>query len=1076
MRERLAAVRLYRFARAVQEAFLDENYSRVARLQLPPPFSITSDNCSAADKKLALKDPSLQTLVKSISQDRDVSDPSANGGMQRDLSLLHWWSQFGDLEIGLQRILGEVSGQPQWWARTRQPRPSSRLFEKGRLELTRPPGTPGGHAMHPIAWYVHFAATDDWSSCVDSGGVGEALGLYSKGGWQTWHDVLCEFYDAVTRAVCTRFASRTAYLASDRTPSFSGGDLARSIFESARRLAPSGQSTQRPLGEVVLSPYGTWCNEEPRVVLRVAAESCSGVVPIVMYARARAYVRSLGKRFGGRYADVIQRAELWWPEDDAFGTWLAQGMRHPTHQVAEALAAVGRFFGQSLAASSNRNKEFSEDRFLRNVQDVLTRCGVGLFATQSASRRLATSREGGGVWAIGIDEDKCTIPFGVATKATCPLPLLDAIDRYDQLAWAYATVADVSGAASWTTAKGVLSSAGGWGEEWERVKGELLDLPPEPAVREVADVLKAVRQVCLRLEEVLRRNEALDGKFNDGPNLGISARHLRDLSGVLLRLPGVNTPDATGCFGPPRIADGVHAGDVDVAKWLDDPWWYGGRSSVGAYAVEILGRRDDAAYVKEDMAAVGQAFTLSLPGATAADQSLIACPGFLIWTNSEPPPSYVKIIHEHLRPTVQHAIRHGGSIDLSAALEQLRTYFAADGGKDRFHEMVSMAAVRKDPVASACLSALRSDERFALTCFPEVSEHDGKWVLRPPSPSDTEVEFCFHEKPGNDTTKIKFATTREKAKRVVSRGPADAMGLQATAERLIQWCEVLPDSPRLKASRIMELSDRHELFGEPLDNGIEIATALLAVVVKASDAGESATLSASQCDDGFQKAQAWLDAAGVCVEPANWRCWQGVDSIPSQAHESPTDFHPHVPEGSIVVKRFRSSDQRSGSEIHPFEGHRSAGPPPAQYLELLALGRAHNAEEFLAWLQRVPGLLLKDKDDYKINIHLLYSHVSRGYHDRVMGRAPEWDLPKEFFQAAASLFEKWYEEAFECEAFPKDEYLEAYEGGVSKDEMRSVKFGEAIHPGLVQVVVKGFRTRRTKEPDQAVIVRQDSNT
>ena len=602
--------------------------------------------------------------------------------------------------------------------------------------------------------------------------------------------------------------------------------------------------------------------------------------------------------------------------------------------------------------------------------------------------------------------------------------------------------------------------AGAWGAQWEHVKGQLLDLPREPTVSQTADSFHAVRAICLRLEQSLRNLRSPDKPFTLAHEMLLATGRLREVVAALLRLAAANVDDAGGDFYPPRIVDGELVGDVDLGKWLDDPWWYGGGGGQRKCDSKVRGSRTDGVYVEEDPAAIGKIFTLSLPFATPADEALIACPGALIWSGDQAPPGYAQILHDCLSRPVQHAIRKRGKIDFSIALDQLRNRFAADGDADRFHEMVERA-IRGDSSASACLSILRSDSRSDIKCFPEISKCDGKWTLQEPRPTDTELAFSFSEKPRGETIQIRFATSRETAKRVISRGPDEGTGTQASARRVKEWCQDLPKSIKLHAKDIVVQSDRHELFDEPLAKGIEAAAAILQLIAHPETEGSAVALSAAQRDEGFQRLKAWLTDAGGKVVPETWSSDMGADSIPAEAQATPAEFHAQVQEGRIVVKRFGVLNHIAGTRLGDFQGCRSAGPPPQHYQKLLSLGEAPGCELLVGWLRRTPEKKLQGREPYRADVYELYSILSRGYYARQLGKTPEWDLPAVVFDSARTLVQEWYEGAFDCEAFPKEkDRVEVYTD-IDKSEIKNLEPGE-IEGGLVRVVIRGFRSQTGK--------------
>jgi len=1058
-RERAVAHRLYRFVRAVRTACLDVDVRKETIIDLPPPCVVLPATIAVSDAKLAAQDPSLKALVSAIKTDGQVAAPRDAAALGRDMSLLQWWALFGDFEVGLQRRLGEASTeQPKkgLWSKPRVESTNASHLREGRVELTRGTGDPDPNTLHPIAWYVKYARV------VDGRAVAEALAIHGTGGWKTWPDALLEFYDAVTHAAAKRFVATLVLPASKDAPPLNASEFAKKLSDSARDLGLRPEVAGDSAGEIVISPCGAWPTEEPSVCLRHATHNGGRhVLPIFMHARPITYFRSLVEQpsWPPRISELMGQADNSWPEHDALGSWLAHEIREPTRQIADALAAIGGILGRSLAASTDRTAGFPDGKFVLNLQRVLKRCGVVVVESGTASRRLANRFPQDGRWALSINAGTIKVSLGEAKKATCPAPLCDAIDRYDQFVWACATLADISGKADWIEAKEAVLGAGAWGEQWEQVKGQLLDLPQEPTVSQLVDSFHAVRTICLRLERSLRKLRASDKPSSLAHETLHATSQLRDVVAALLRLAGDNVDDACGDFYPPRIVDGDLAGDVDIGKWLDDPWWYGGGVARHKCDVKVRGSRTDAVHVEEEIAAIGRTFTLSLPFATPADEELIARTSALIWTGDQVPPGYAQIIHECLRTPFERAIRSRSKIDFSGAFDQLTNRFAANGDADRFHEMVDRA-IRGEGSASACLSILRSDSRSAIKCFPDVSECDGKWTLQAPRPTDTELSFRFSEKPRNETIQITFATSRDKAKRSISRGPENGTGLQPLARRISEWCKDLPESLRINANNILRRSDRHELFGEQLTKGIESAAAILQLIAQSGAEGSAVALSAAQRDEGFQRLKAWLTAAGGKVEPETWSSDLGAESIPTEAQESPAEFHAHVPDGRIVVKGFRILGDPAGATFGDFQGCRSAGPPPQHYQKLMSLGERPGGERLVAWLRRTPGKKLQGHETYRSDVYELYSILSQTRYRRQKGTVPEWDLPSDVCDSARNLVEQWYVGVFDCQAFPEKETVEIYKD-IDKSEIKNLEPGE-IEGGLVRVVARGFRYKTGK--------------
>ena len=1058
-RERVVAHRLYRFARAVRTTCLDADGRKGTILDLPPPCNALPATIAASDAKLAAQDPSLKALLKAIKTDGQDATPHDAAALGCDMSLLQWWALFGDFEFGLQRRLGEASTeQPKkgLWSKPRVESTNAGHFREGRVELTRGTSDPAPNSLHPIAWYLKYAHV------VDGRAVAEMLVIHGTGGWKTWLDIILEFYDAVTHVVAKRFVAKWILPASKDAPPLNPLECIGRLSDAARDLGLRSEVGGESVGEIAISPYGAWQNEEPSVCLRQTTQNAGRrILPIFVHARPIAYVRSVIEQpsWPPRIVELIRQADNSWPEHDALGSWLAHQISEPTRQIADALAAIGGFLGRSLAASTDRSAGFSDGKFVLHLQRVLKRCGVVVVESDAPTRRLANRFSQNGRWALSIHAGSIKIQLGEAKKATCPTPLSDAIDRYDQFVWACATLAELSGKPAWIEAKEAFLNAGAWGEQWEHVKGQLLDLPQEPTVSQLVDSFHAVRAICLRLEQSRRQLRA-SVKPSPSANETLHATsQLRNVVSALLHLAGENVNDACGRFYPPRIIDGDLAGDVDICKWLDDPWWYGGGLAPHKCDVKVRGSRTDAVHVEEDIAAIGRTFTLSLPFATPADEELIARTSALIWSGDQAPPGYAQIIHECLRTPVQHAIRSRSKIDFSGALDQLTNRFAADGDADHFHEMVDRA-IGGEGSASACLSILRSDSRSDIKCFPDVGECDGKWTLQAPRPTDTELKFYFSEKPRNETIQVTYATSRDKAKRAISRGPENGTGLQPLARRISEWCKDLPESHQQNAKIILRRSDRHELFGEQLTKGIESAAAILQLIAQSGAEGSAVALSAAQRDEGFLRLKAWLTAAGGKVEPETWSSALGADSIPTEAPESPAEFHAHVPDGRIVVKGFRILGDPAGARFGDFQGCRSAGPPPQHYQKLMSLGERPGGENLVAWLRRTPEKKLQGHETYRSDIYELYSQLSQTRYRREKGLVPEWNLPSDVCDTARNLVEQWYVGDFDCQAFPEKETVEVYRD-IDKSQIKNMEPGE-IEGGLVRVVVRGFRYKTGK--------------
>jgi len=1065
-REQIVAGRLYRFARAVRTAYLDADVRKSGIIDLPPPCDVVPATVAAVDAKIAAQDPSLKALVNAITTDGQTALPRDAADFCRDMSLLQWWALFGDFEVGLQRRLGEDSAvQPQkgFFSKPRVESTNANNFREGRVELTRGTGDPDPNTLHPIAWYVKCVSVPVWSPFVDGRAVAEVLALHGTGGWKTWLDVLFEFYDAVTHAAVARFVSSLSMRSPHGQQPLAATDFAKSVSESARVFGLPSDGGRQSVGEIAFSPCGAWPYEEPSVCLRQATHNGGRrIPPIFMHARPIAYIRSHGEQpnWTSRVSELIRQAGNSWPEHEAFGRWLAHEMLEPTRRIADALAATGGFLGRSLAASADRSVEFSEDNFALQVQRVLKRCGVAVVESDTASRRLANRFPKDGRWALSINAGSIIIPFGQAMKATCPASLSDSIDLYDQFVWACAAIAAISSKPAWNELKEAFVVAGAWGEQWEHVKSHLLDLPHAPQVNQIIQSFHALRAICLRLEQSLRKLQG-SGTPTSLVHESLHAKNrLRDVVTALFRLAGESVNEPGGDFYPPRVADGDLAGDVDIVKWLDDPWWYGGGRSRHRCDVLVRDSRTTATHVEEHLSAIGRTFTLSLPFATPADEQLIAGTNALIWSGDQDPPDYVKTIHECVKGPVQKAIRNGSKIDFESALDHLTSRFSADVDADHFHEMVDRA-LQGDRSASACLSILQSDSRSDLECYPDVRECDGQWTVSPPSPTDSELAFRFSEKPRGETILIRFATSRDKAKRVISRGPPEDTGLQALARRIREWCKDLPESLQLHAKYIEVRSDRHALFSEPLTKGIEAAAAILQWIAQPGRGGSTVNLSAAQRDEGFQRLKAWLTSAGAKVEPETWVSDLGADSMPAKAQESPAEFHAHIPEGRIVVKGFGILGHTAGTRFGDFQGCRSAGPPPQHYQKLMTIGESPGGERLVTWLRRTPDKKLQGREPYRSDVYELYSILSQTLYRRETGSVPEWDLPSAACDTARNLVEQWYESEFDCEAFPKEtDRVEVYRD-IEKSEIKNLEPGE-IEGGLVRVVVRGFRSKTGK--------------
>lgn len=1069
VREKAIAVRLYWYARAVQAVHLEDEFRADTATDPPPPCGVAAGPLPGELDKAA-QDPSLNALVDLLTKLPQGNMQMGPVGGSKDIALLYWWATFGDFEIRLKRRLPDESlerPQRRLFARARKESTNAKHFENGRRKLTGGLETP----LHPIAWYVKYAADSNGPPRIDSGAVGEAIGLHATGGWRTWQDVLVEFYDAFTRAASLRFASALA-MSGAPDGRHDPGPFAQSPGEMAGDLGLVLEAAEPTGRGIELAPCGSWPVRLGRMPVRQAARVANRrIIPISASARPRAYldVARLVQDKTVRGSELIKQATDAWPEQEPFGDSLAREMRQPTQRSADAVAAIAGLLTRALQPDADVPRGFTEKDFLRELRTTLQRGGVDIVASESSSRLIPARFGCDGAWAVRIPGLAEPVSIGTVCEASCPGVLFDAIDRCDQYVWSCVTVAAVSGDGEWGDAKTNLQKAGVCGEPWERVKAQLLGLQRQPSAEHIVRAFYPLREIYLSLRrrraklkpEAIKRNAELLLRI-----MSESTHLLLQVMQATLRFVGDDVNDVRGGLYPPRHLEGDRAGDVDVAKWLDEPWW--SRGPEAACRVDV---RLGSAGVKVDerFEESGRSLTLSIPFATEADETLCTRSGALLWLAAGQPPDFVKAIHDCLGGAVKKAIESGSAVDFTEALAILKTHFSSRAGSDAFHAMVDLATRRGDDApngllayATACWTALRADPRGDFPCFPEVEQTDGVWRLKPPSRWDKELSWSFSPEPPGTLLQVRYAGIARDACRVLSRGPIEQAGLQGLAAAVDHWCASLPESPRLQlgqyAEEVVRCSDLHQTFGESLDSGIQAATELLGVIARADAGTATISLSETNADDGFAALKAWLDAADIIVEPEGWSAGTGASVTPEGGEKLPAEFNDLIPEGNVLVRTFGVVSRDAGTRFSVFGGGRSAGPQPANYRELLTIADAPGGERFLEWLRQMPEKRLKGADAFRSHLYDLYYKISMAHYARLKGTEPEWELTTDVLARAKQGLEEMYETTFECTAFPKEQDVVKVYHDVQPDEV-SLQGAGQLEADEVRVAVRGFRSK-----------------
>jgi hypothetical protein len=1005
------------------------------------------------------------------------------------LHLLGWWAVYGDFEAWLAGLMD----------RTPVPKPRHRNpFRRSGDESERVPlarlrdAALGDRQDHPLAWYCW--CKHKWPDSLNAHGVRHELLLHGLGGYRTSDDIRVEFFDAVTRAASVGYVVASAFregrqAAEPNAPSES--DFLEAMHRLGIHLTEADDST----GEAVVLRPAVVCEpikqlKQLRTCVRKAKASAGNrITPsISVHVRPRSMLETMAQtqKCSASFRELAKQASECWPSRVDVGKWLSCAIDAPTVQACQVLRTLSGLIVLGAEARASSANEGLLDSIL--VEELLSLDSMGVAWNQESAsgQRVipwrATTRDHVSL-VLRVEGRASPIAVGrYGRAASCGDNLFWAVAAYDRHVWAIAAISEMGDSSHGSALVAIADAAmksGGWGEEWETLKNELLATPASSGSSVLVTLFPRVRSLVLQWRTYLPE---LASYRTEQPLVDTLTHYLDVLQAEIVAAISGDAHEGPARLSPPRCGDKGREGEIDLDRWLSRNWKaervddsvpYDVRATASSSGFQII----------EHLHETPHAYEIYVPEAEERDISLMSLPGVLHWSKSFPPPKYVEVFHDALADALLRANR-GSALGIDRAVTAIKNEFFASQ-RAAFDALVH-DAIYAEPsdlnhIATAYLAAMRRDERFAFQCFPCVSQGpSGDWRVDPVQPEDEWLAYDFSNTVNAKADiSIQFASGRDRALRVISRGAAPTC--ESEQERTTQaWAGAIMEtlvghegSLRASATVILDASDRHMMFGIPLNEGCGAAADLLDALACRSP-GDEVTLDESTADKLFASVRGWLSSVGVEVWPEKWTA---RDSSSSDI-QCPPDvdqglgavFAKYVPKGGLKVERFRLA--RSHLIQRPFSGSVSAGWPVGyDTIDVLIRSSHPTAKkwgELIASFRELAPAVLEGTEKENLVLTKIHLHLAGS-------TATENGVAEDVWHELTKAFEVMLKEGFGCDMFPSEEVITLGQRYRSDDFENDTDGDERLLSGqVVRITKRGLRragkvidpprARREKEP------------
>jgi hypothetical protein len=987
------------------------------------------------------------------------------------MHLLGWWAIYGDFEAWLSGLID------------RTPIPKRRrIFPIGRSEdgSERVPlaklrnAALGDRQDHPLAWYCW--CKDRWSDSLNARGVRHELLLHGLGWYRTADDIRMEFFDAVTRALIVGRLVASAFREGGQGMESTAPES--DFLEAMHRFGVQLTETDdRRDDAVVLRPAVAWDpiknSKQLRTCVRRATVSAGNrITPsISVHVRPRLVLDTIAQtqKCSASLRDLAKQASECWPYRVDVGKWLSGVIDFPTVQVCEVLRTLSGLIVLCAEARASSSNDGLLDSKL--VDELLSLDSIGVAWTQESELGLrmipwrAINRNPLSV-VLHVEGRARPIEVGRSGRAaSCGHNLFCVIAAYDSHAWAVATIAEMSDSthgSGFVAITEAVRKSGGWGEEWETLKNELLATPATGAAGVLVTLYPRVRSIAL-----LWRKYASNAASHkaEQPLVDALSRHLDELQGVIVAAISKDSQDASAKLSPPRLVDEGRAGEVDLDGWLSKNWKAEQGIDSAIYDVRVKASSSGFQIV-EYLSESPHAYEIYVPEAADRDIVLLSLPGVLYWNKSSSPPGYVEVIHNALADALLRANK-GSALCIDQAITTITQKFLSSECR-AFDELVKDAICNGDVdlnrIATIYLAAIKSDDRFAFQCFPGVSQGpSGEWRVDPVQPEDEWLAYDFSDTADARTDiSIFFAYGRDRARRVISRGPAprpeseQGRGTQGWAGAILQSLVGHEGQLRASATVIMQASDRHMMFNASLKEACG-AAAILLDALACRTPGDEGALDEATADELFASVKGWLTSVGVDVWPEKWTARESSPSdvaIPPDVDLAPgAVFAKYVPRGGLKVERFRLA--KSLLVERSFSGAVSAGWPLGYDTIDVLIRSSHPTArkwgELTASFRELASAVLEGTEKENLLLTRLHLHLAGS-------TATENGVTEDVWHELTRAFEVMLKEGFGCDMFPSEEVITLGQRYRSDDFENDSDGDERLLSGqVVRITKRGLR-------------------
>jgi hypothetical protein len=490
------------------------------------------------------------------------------------------------------------------------------------------------------------------------------------------------------------------------------------------------------------------------------------------------------------------------------------------------------------------------------------------------------------------------VELGVlAEPSRCPESLFAAIEEVDWCQWAL-RICNSSQAVKLVAV------------DWEPCKRRLLMAGPEAP--ETGDTLAKAFEL---LHPVLLSIAPLRANRSDAAWLGDT---LAGLERAICSLLVTTDSDVASTLHPPRTSDAR----VSLMAWLDAPPADDPRAARWRVAWEPASSPFGTVLREESSSEDGFRVVVSAGEiASDADRWLFSAPGVI-----HRPVGPWNLIAEPITACLRAAVREGTTPDTSAVIGEIKAALG-DVQAHAFDDLVHRA-IDGDARAIEWIRLMLADPRFEFECHPTIDVHEHGVSRRDVRIGDGWLEWREADEHVDEEIEVRFATDASRAQCVLSRGRPAAASAEAIAARLVHAVRTGPGELATAARRIQRATDLRRKFGESAAEPIAAALAAGDALVAA---GETFGDAASRA---FDELSAWCQTNGFKLIPERWHPAHGVaaDGLDVVG----VDFHPTVPAGNVVVKRFGI---RCADPPVALEALVSAGPPPEGFLDVMKVAQ-----------------------------------------------------------------------------------------------------------------------------------------